>query len=594
MDTPTDGASHAATEHEWERPGWGRVIAQSPVATLIVDLDSDGAPGEVRAANPAAARLLGVGEGSGECAMGAVLGAPVAALLPVSALGPLSTSAGTAVVAVTGPGAIRWLAVSLTRLAEPCADGMPRALLHLHDVTDQWTARARLDRAAKQDPLTGLYNRAELLRQLEDLDPRTDGPSVAVVFLDLDGFKLVNDTRGHQVGDEVLVAVARRIGSVLRTQDRLARLGGDEFVIVCPQLVDVAGARAIAERVRATLGPPLVLGGRSHHLSMSVGVAMADVDRIDAADLLRQADMAMYRAKDAGRNTVRVHSPEMDSHLVETELVRESLLRALAAPAQLSAAADEPGLVIHFQPIVRIADGGLAYVEALSRLRDSTGALLRPAQFLTVAARAGLNTVLSLRVLAAALDQRASWWGLGIDVPVGVNLTRGQVGSTTFATDALRIIAERGAGPHDVVLEMGEFGLLEATGPAQLAMRRLQASGIGLAIDHFGTGYSSLGALRFLGPNRVKIDRAFVATIPDSAADRAIVTAAIFAAHALGQRVVAEGVETAEQLEVLSELGCDEAQGYLISSVLPAAELALETLSWSPETLVRSGVTALR
>jgi EAL domain-containing protein (putative c-di-GMP-specific phosphodiesterase class I) len=210
-----------------------------------------------------------------------------------------------------------------------------------------------------------------------------------------------------------------------------------------------------------------------------------------------------------------------------------------------------------------------------------------PSQFLPVATRAGLTGRLSETVLHEALAERGRWRRAGVDVPVGLNLAPGQVFSASFAGDALRMIAEAGDHPSNVVFEMGEFGLLEPTGPAQLTLRRLRTSGIGLAIDHFGTGYSSLGALRFLGPNRVKIDRSFVASIPSSAADRAIVTAAISAAHALGQRVVAEGVETDEQLAVLAELGCDEAQGFLVAQVLPAAQLDLPGARWAPGNLAR-------
>jgi EAL domain-containing protein (putative c-di-GMP-specific phosphodiesterase class I) len=280
----------------------------------------------------------------------------------------------------------------------------------------------------------------------------------------------------------------------------------------------------------------------------------------------------------------------MDEALADSERIREALIAALE-PASATAATAAPdattGLVLHFQPIVEIHSGQLTYVEALARVRDARGALVYPSQFLPVAARAGLNGPLSERVLRLALQQRRRWRAEGIDVPVGLNLTRGQVFSASFAGDALRIVAEEGDTPAGVVFEMGEFGLLEATGPAQLTLRRLRDSGIGLAIDHFGTGYSSLGALRFLGPHRVKIDRSFVASIPASPADRAIVTAAISAAHALGQRVVAEGVETAQQLEVLASLGCDEAQGFLVAQVLPADRLELSSTRWSPGTLAR-------
>jgi diguanylate cyclase (GGDEF)-like protein len=436
--------------------------------------------------------------------------------------------------------------------------------------------------------LTGLINRGELLRQLAALDTESGGPHVGVIFLDLDGFKLVNDTRGHQVGDELLVAVARRIRAAVRPEDSLARIGGDEFVVLCPRLVDPQDVRAVAERVRATLDEPVSIEGRAHRISMSLGISLARADSIDPADLLRQADMAMYRAKAAGRNTVRLHSVEMDEELRTAERIREALGVALEVEQPEDGAGQPAGLLLHYQPIVEIATGRLAYVEALTRLQLADGSLVFPSQFLPVAARAGLNGALSEQVLRRALRQRAIWRTEGVDVPVGLNLARGQVYSASFAGDALRIIAAQGDEPGSVVFEMGEFGLLEPTGPAQLTLRKLRASGIGLAIDHFGTGYSSLGALRFLGPHRVKIDRSFVASITASSADRAIVTAAISAAHALGQKVVAEGVETRQQLDVLRQLGCDEAQGYLVAQVLRAEELGLATARWMPDTLERT------
>ncbi|MCU0282478.1 MAG: EAL domain-containing protein [Candidatus Nanopelagicales bacterium] len=569
---------------------------ESPIALLRCTV-TDGAAGVIREANPAAAALLGR-------PLEALPGLDVATLLPgLDLVLPAQAHedvGGWPQARVLAAGAEhwaepRWIAASVRALS-PAASGAPdvaAALVVLHDVTEHRRAEQHLDRAARHDPLTGLINRAELLRRLGAVDASTDGPVIAVVFLDLDGFKLVNDTRGHQVGDELLVAVARRIRAAIRPEDALARIGGDEFVVICPRLEQAQDARAVAERVRATLDQPLSVEGRSHRISMSVGIATAAADAVDPTDLLRQADMAMYRAKDAGRNTVRIHSADMDAELVAAELVREALQAALAPEAQppTPGAAGDPavaGLLLHYQPIVAIGTGRLAYIEALARLRLPDGTLVFPSQFLPVATRAGLTGRLSETVLRQALAERARWRDEGVDVPVGLNLAPGQVFSASFAGDALRMIADAGDRPSNVVFEMGEFGLLEATGPAQLTLRRLRASGIGLAIDHFGTGYSSLGALRFLGPNRVKIDRSFVASIPASPADRAIVTAAISAAHALGQRVVAEGVETHEQLAVLAELGCDEAQGFLVAHVLPAEHLALAAARWAPGTLERA------
>ncbi len=559
------------------------VFDESPVATLRVT-NTDGAIGVVVDANPAAGVLLGRSSAD-------VVGALAEDLLPgitaaQAGRGAPGRSLTIRLGSVTGE-ADRRLALSISPLSAPDDSGQPLALVILHDITEQWATGVRLDRESRQDPLTGLINRGELLRRLGAVEPRTSGPHVAVIFLDLDGFKAVNDTRGHQVGDELLVAVARRIQGAVRPEDSLARIGGDEFVVLCPRLDDPQEVRAVAERVRATLDHPVSVDGRSHRISMSVGIALAHADAIDPADLLRQADMAMYRAKDAGRNTVRLHSLEMDEELRTAERIREALGVALEVEPPTTGAGQPPGLDLHYQPIVEIASGRLAYVEALARLQLDDGELVYPSQFLPVAARAGLNGALSERVLSRALSQRALWRAGGVDVPVGLNLARGQVYSASFAGDALRIIAEHADVPGAVVFEMGEFGLLEPTGPAQLTLRKLRASGIGLAIDHFGTGYSSLGALRFLGPHRVKIDRSFVSSISSSGADRAIVAAAISAAHALGQRVVAEGVETRQQLEVLSALGCDEAQGYLIAQVLRPQEMDLASSRWAPGSLER-------
>jgi len=571
------------------------VLDLLPLAMLRAERTA-GAVGVVTDANAAALHLLGLSRAE-------ALGSTVGALLGTDEAIPVGGAGVQVRTAHAGdrPGD-GWLAVSAMPMPPGSPDATPGGdddvLVVLHDISAHKAVEARLDRAARHDPLTGLINRSELVRLLAALHPHDDGPNVAVIYLDLDGFKLVNDSRGHQVGDELLVAVARRIRAAIRPEDSLARLGGDEFVVVCPRLADPADARAVAERVRATLDSPVSIEGREHRISMSLGISLARSGRVNPAELLRQADMAMYRAKDAGRNTIRIHSAEMDAELLAEELVRDALGAALAAgagPGRAGSVAPGPapdagsGLVLHYQPIVEIGTGELAYVEALARLRDAEGRLVYPSAFLPVAARAGLNGALSEHVLRLALRQRAHWRAQGVDVPMGLNLARGQVFSGSFAGDALRIIREEGHVPSAVVFEMGEFGLLEATGPAQLTLRRLRTSGIGLAIDHFGTGYSSLGALRFLGPHRVKIDRSFVSSITASAADRAIVTAAISAAHALGQRVVAEGVETAQQLDVLAALGCDEAQGFLVAQVLPAAELDLAATRWEPGTLRRVG-----
>lgn len=474
-------------------------------------------------------------------------------------------------------GEFRWVAATVKALSDEAGGGL--ALVVLHDVTERKQAEQQLSRAARHDALTGLINRDELLRRIAALVPAggRQRQHVAVLFLDLDGFKVVNDTRGHHVGDELLIAVARRIRAAIRPGDFVGRIGGDEFVVVCPHLADPRMAKPVAERVRATLDEPVSIEGREHRISMSLGIASAPTDQVDGPELLRQADMAMYRAKDSGRNAIRYYSHDMDEELLSVERIREELRLALAGD----------GLVLHFQPVIEASTGAVRYVEALVRLRDSSGALVYPGDFLPIAARGGFMAQLGERVLRLALAQRQRWRAAGIDVPVGLNLAESDLFSPSFAAEVVRIVTACGDVPGGVVFEVGEMGLREATGPVQLTLRRLRAAGIGLAIDHFGTGQSSLGALRYLGVDRVKIDRSFVNSVVQSTADRAIVSAAISVAHALGQRVVAEGVETRHQLDMLIELGCDEVQGFLVCPAGPPESLELETARWEPFSLLR-------
>ena len=302
------------------------VFDESPLAILRVTRPG-GRLGITVDANPAAARFLGRSPRGRDRRQG---GGPAprdprcsgrrgAPSLPTRAAAPGRRRGRGSLGGCLGLAAVRrttrraspwpWWSCTTSRSSGPRARG--------------WTARRG------EDPLTGLINRGELLRQLGALDPQSDGPHVAVIFLDLDGFKMVNDTRGHQAGDELLVAVARRIRAAVRPEDSLARIGGDEFVVLCPRLADPQDVRAVAERVRATLDDPVSVEGRSHRISMSVGISVARADAIDPANLLRQADMAMYRAKDAGRNTVRLHSVEMDEELATAERIREALGVAL-------------------------------------------------------------------------------------------------------------------------------------------------------------------------------------------------------------------------------------------------------------------------
>lgn len=544
------------------------VFDESPVAILRTRR-AGGHVGRIVDANAAAGRLLGRPPER-------LVGADIREFLVGRDRLPIAGDLQRTEVRVGRDGGeFRWVAATVKALSDGAGEGL--ALVVMLDITERKLAEERLNRAARHDALTGLINRDELLRRLADLPPGNGKQHVAVIFLDLDGFKVVNDTRGHHVGDELLVAVARRIRAAIRPGDFVGRIGGDEFVVVCPRLDDPRMAKPVADRVRATLDEPVSIDGREHRISMSLGIASAPADAVHGPELLRQADMAMYRAKESGRNAIRYYSQEMDDELMATERLREELRLALAGD----------GLTLHYQPVVESRTGRLQYVEALVRLRDSSGALVYPGDFLPIAARAGLMQQLGERVLRRSLEQRARWRAEGLDVPVGLNLAESDLSQASFAGEVLRVIAECGDVPRGVVLEMGEVGLLEAPGPVQLTLRRLRTAGIGLAIDHFGTGQSSLGALRYLGVDRVKIDRSFTNSVVQSGADRAIVSAAISVAHSLGQRVVAEGVETAHQLQMLVDLGCDDAQGFLVCPAGPAESLDLPRQGWEPLSLAR-------
>ncbi|NBN78037.1 EAL domain-containing protein [Microvirga tunisiensis] len=428
-------------------------------------------------------------------------------------------------------------------------------------------AEDRIRFLAHHDPLTGLPNRSLLppcLDQARQLESGRGG-RVAVVFLDLDHFKAVNDSFGHAAGDQLLVIVAERMKACLSASDAVLRLGGDEFVLLIPVGADhPEGLRAQLARLRTAIAEPVELAGRTFHVTCSMGVAICPDHGTEADALLVQADAAMYRAKEAGRNTFEFYRPdageEAGNNLLLLEEIRSGLTRG--------------EFLLHYQPQIDLASGRLCGLEALVRWAHPQRGLLGPDQFIPVAEEGGLIHALGKFVLKTACRQLQAWQRQGVPVvPVSVNVSARQFAHPGW-TDLVRVQIERsGIDPHQLELELTESMLMRNVEQAIATMHELRALGVTFAIDDFGTGYSSLSVLRSFPVSRLKIDQAFVRDITRDTSGRGIAEAIISLGHTLKLRVIAEGVETPEQLEFLKAAGCDEAQGYLFARPMPADEI---------------------
>jgi len=434
---------------------------------------------------------------------------------------------------------------------------------------------AQLSHQALHDPLTGLPNRALLSDRLTtalNRQARTGEP-VAVCFLDLDRFKIVNDGRGHPTGDRLLVALAARLASAVRPSDTVARFGGDEFVIVIDGVSDAGAALERAQRIIDAMAQPFDLDGETVHLSGTVGVAVSTGGET-GDDLIRNADAAMYTAKGKERGTCAVYDPTMHTTALSRLETERDLRRALAAHE----------LVNHYQPVCSLSTGRVVAVEALVRWAHPTRGLVRPSDFIPVAEETGLIAPIGEWVLAAACRQVAAWRRGGRDpVGVAVNVSPRQLSAPGFPDRVAALVSAAGIDPSDVTLELTENTLLGDTGAVTERLAALRAIGVKVSIDDFGTGYSSLAYLRALPVDEIKIDRSFINDLPADRGARAVVASIVHLGHALGLTVVAEGVETQDQLDLARELGCDLAQGFLISApVAPDALHRLRTLRAQP------------
>jgi diguanylate cyclase (GGDEF)-like protein/PAS domain S-box-containing protein len=435
------------------------------------------------------------------------------------------------------------------------------------NITKRKLAEERAEYLATRDALTGLPNRVLLHDRLEQgvVNAARHHTGFAFMFIDLDRFKTINDSLGHHVGDELLKAVAARLGACVRASDTVARLGGDEFAVILENLRDddEEGAQEVAEKMIAAMGSPMIVEGQALNTSCSIGISLFPADGRDSSTLMKNADVAMYYAKEKGRNNYQFFSAEMNTRAQERLSVENYLRLALRRNE----------LVMHYQPRMNVATGALVGVEALIRWQHPRRGLLSPDKFIDVAEDSGLIVPIGEWVLDTACAQVRTWQKSKPGLRVSVNLSVGQVVNGERLYRAVAQALQRSGIVADTLeLELTESHLMQNIEEKAALLNRLGDLGVGLAIDDFGTGYSSLSYLKQLPVDSIKIDSSFVRDIGVDPNDEAIITAILAMAHSLRLAVVAEGVETEAQFRALKNLGCDEYQGYYESPALPAAD----------------------
>ncbi len=427
----------------------------------------------------------------------------------------------------------------------------------LHDIRERKAFEQRLAHQANHDPLTGLPNRTLLIDRLDGAlaRARRHNRRVAVLFLDLDHFKVVNDSLGHGLGDRLLVAIAERLAIALRPGDTVARFGGDEFVVLCEDLVSQHDAITIAERVDEAVSGPFIIDDTEVFVGVSIGIALPDDTEADPETLIRDADAAMYRAKDRGRSRWELFDNAMRASAVDRLDIENALRRAL----------DRRELRVFYQPVIDLGTGRIDGVEALLRWEHPERGLLNPGDFITVAEETGLIVPIGSWVLDQACRQVQRWHASAersSPLSVAINISGRQLGHPRLVEDLAAVLADTSIDPSLVELEITESVLMDDVEMSADTLGRLHALGVHLAVDDFGTGYSSLSYLRRFPVDILKVDQSFVDGLGEDSSDSAIVTAIITLAHTLGLRAVAEGVETPLQLAELRRLGCDRAQGF--------------------------------
>ena len=455
----------------------------------------------------------------------------------------------------------KWAAISVIR----DQDGLlTHHIASYTDISDRKAAEERIYRLAHHDPLTGLLNRFSLESRLEQslMTARREGKKVAVMFIDLDRFKVINDTLGHHVGDDLLVEVAHRLKECVRESDIVARQGGDEFVVVVTGMDDPSTAATVAAKISRNLAAPYVVGTHDLYSTPSIGISLYPTDGADVDELMKNADTAMYHAKDLGRNNYQFFSTAMTEEAQDRMDMERDLSTALV----------DGQFELYYQPQIRTATGEVIGVEALVRWNHPTRGLVPPMKFIPISEESGFIEPLGSWVLNEACRQLAEWQGQGITgIRVAVNLSPHQLRSATLVGQVENVLQTHGLIGSDLELEVTETAAMDDPHLAVEQLKALRTLGVSLAIDDFGTGYSSLAYLKILPIQVLKLDRSFVSDIGTGSDDDAISAATMAMARNLKLMVVAEGVETSMQSEFLASHGCDILQGYMFGKPSPAA-----------------------
>ncbi len=475
--------------------------------------------------------------------------------------------------------AVRWFESTVTAVGDAAGD-VVEIVVVTRDITDRKAAEQELSHAALHDSLTGLPNRMLFLDRLGlalRRSRRRTG-ALAVLFLDVDRFKVINDSLGHDAGDRLLIDIAVRVAAALRPADTVARFGGDEFTVLLDDLEDENEATTIAQRLVDVFAEPFELDDGEAFLQTSIGIAIARIGTETPEELIRDADAAMYRAKDHGKGRFEIFDDQMRADVVARLHTESALRRAL----------ERGELRLHYQPTIDVIEQRVVGFEALVRWQHPTRGLLAPSEFIPLAEETGLIVGIGDWVLRQACVDAAQWRLTPAGEPpltLSVNLSVRQFAQPDLVASISQVLAETGTDPTSVCLEITESAMMESGTDGAAMLLRLKALGVRLAIDDFGTGYSSLAHLRRFPIDVLKIDRTFVDALGRTPQDASIAAAIISLAHALGLQTIAEGIETGDQLDLLAALGCDVAQGFLFARprpVLEAAELVGRRLSVRP------------